>query len=102
MRTACATHSRVEHRQHAGHGGIDQADVIVGRAAELGRGAGEELGPRGDLGMDLQADDDLPVAGRPADELRRVRGAEAHVHWQSRRFAKLQRISGGNCRVCPA
>ena len=33
----------VDHRQHAGHGGVDQRDMAVGRAAELGRGAGEQL-----------------------------------------------------------
>ena len=34
----------VDHRQHAGHGGIDQAHMGVRLAAELGRGAGEQLG----------------------------------------------------------
>ena len=33
----------IEHRQHAGHGGIDQADMGIGRAAEGGGGAGEQL-----------------------------------------------------------
>ena len=36
----------VDHRQHAGHRRIDQRDVAVGLAAELGRGAGEQLGWR--------------------------------------------------------
>ena len=60
----------VDDRQHAGHGGIDQRDVGIGLAAELGRGAREQLGVRGHLGMDLEADHDLPVAGRALDELR--------------------------------
>ena len=60
----------IDHRQHAGHRGIDQRHVRVRRAAELGRGAGEQLGIGGDLGMDLHADDDFPVAGRAADEVR--------------------------------
>ncbi len=41
----------------------------VGLAAELGRGAGEELGFRRHLGVDLEADHDLPVARRALDEL---------------------------------
>ena len=59
----------VDHRQHAGHGGIDQADLGVGLAAELGRGAREQLGVGGDLGMHLHADHHLPGAGRAFDEL---------------------------------
>ena len=53
----------VDHRQHAGHRGVDQRDMLVRLAAEFGRGAGEQLGVGGDLGMDLHADHDLPVAG---------------------------------------
>ena len=34
----------VRHRQHARHRRVDQADLGVGLGAELGRGAGEELG----------------------------------------------------------
>ena len=52
----------VDHRQHAGHRRIDERDVAVGLAAERGRGAGEQLGLRGDLGVHLETDDDLPVA----------------------------------------
>ena len=59
----------VDHRQHAGHGRIDQRDVAVGRAAECRRGAREQLGLGGDLGVHLQADDDLPVAGGALDEV---------------------------------
>ena len=54
----------VDHRQHAGHGGIDQADMAVRLAAELGRGAGEQLGVGGDLRMHLHADHHLPGSGR--------------------------------------
>ena len=60
----------VDHRQHAGHGGIDQRDVRIRLAAEGGRGAGEQFGLRGDLGMHFHADDDFPVAGRALDQLR--------------------------------
>ena len=59
----------VDHRQHAGHGRIDQGDMAVGLAAELGGGAREQLGLGGDLGMHLQADDDFPVAGGTLDEV---------------------------------
>ena len=60
----------VDHRQHAGHRRIDQRNVRVRLAAEFGRGAGEQLGLRSHLGMDLQADDDFPVAGCAFDQLR--------------------------------
>ena len=62
----------VDHWQHAGHGGIDQRNVRIGLAAERGRSAGEKLGLRRHLGMNLHADDDFPVAGRTFKELRRL------------------------------
>ena len=52
----------VDDREHAGHRRVDEGDVGVGLGAEGGRGAGEELGVRGDLGVDLHADHELPVA----------------------------------------
>src|SRR5262249_24850247 len=67
----------VDHRQHARHRGVDQRHVRIGLAAEFGRGAGEQLRLRGDLGVDLETDDDLPVAGGAADELR---GLGLNVH----------------------
>ena len=72
VRTACAHALLVDHRQHARHRRVDEADMRVRLAAELGRGAGEQLRVRGDLGMDLEADDDLPVAGGAVDELLRI------------------------------
>ena len=33
----------VDHGKHAGHGGIDQAHMVVRLAAKFGRGAGEQL-----------------------------------------------------------
>ena len=60
----------VDDRQHARHRGVDQRDVAeLGCAAECGRGAGEQLRLRGDLGVDLEPDDDLPVAGGALEEL---------------------------------
>jgi hypothetical protein len=53
----------VDHRQHAGHRRIDEADIGIGGLAEFGRGAGEQLRVACDLGVDLQTDDDFPVAG---------------------------------------
>src|SRR3546814_6347145 len=51
-------------RQHAGHGCVDQAHLCI-RLSTKGRGgSGEELRLRRDLRMDLQADDNLPLAGR--------------------------------------
>ena len=58
----------VDDRQHAGHGGVDERDVIVWRAAILRRGAGEELGVARHLRVDFHADDDFPVARRAFDE----------------------------------
>ena len=59
----------IDHRQHAGHGGIDQRDMRVGLAAEFGRGAREQLRLGAHLGMDLHADDHFPVAGGAFDQL---------------------------------
>ena len=60
----------VDHRQHAGHGGIDERHMRVRLAAERGRSAGKQLGLRGDLGMHFHADDHFPVAGCALDQLR--------------------------------
>ena len=54
----------VDHRQHAGHGRIDQRDMAVRRAAELGGRAGKEFRLGRHLRMHFHADDDFPVAGR--------------------------------------
>ena len=51
----------VDHRQHAGHRGIDEGHVAVGLRAEFGRGAGEELRVRRDLRVHLHPDDQFPV-----------------------------------------
>ena len=74
--------SLVDHRQHAGHGRIDERDMAVGRAAELGGGAGEQLGLGGDLGVHLQADHDLPVAGRPLIRLAVRASASLCMHFR--------------------
>ena len=58
----------VDHRQHAGHRRIDEADIGIGRPAEFGRGAGEQLALRRHLRMDFHADDHLPIAGLALDE----------------------------------
>ncbi len=64
----------VDHRQHARHGGVDQADLLVRPRAEAHRRAGEQLRLRGDLGVHLQPDDDLPGAGAPFDQFGICRG----------------------------
>ncbi len=63
----------IDDGQHAGHGGIDERDMGIGLAAEFRRGAGKELRLGDDLGMGLDADDDLPIAGRAFDEFRGFR-----------------------------
>ena len=68
----------VQHRQHARHGGVDEAHLRVGLGAELRRGAGEELGLGRDLRMHLEADHDLPVPGGALDPI------AAHHHASGR------------------
>src|SRR5207245_2951741 len=68
----------VDYRQHAGHRRIDQRHVGIGLAAERGRRAGKEFRARGHLGMDLHADDHLPIAAGALDELRLHRRAPHH------------------------
>ena len=53
----------VDHGQHAGEGGVDEADLGVWFGAVFGRGAGEQLGLADHLGVDFQAADDFPGAG---------------------------------------
>ena len=81
----------VDHRQHARHGGVDQRDMRVGLAAELGRGAGEQLGLRRHLGMDLHADDDFPVAGRAFDQ--------SWIPWWGRSWRFLEWQHSGDARA---
>ena len=59
----------VDDRQHARHRRIDQRDVAVGRAAEFGRGAREQLCLGVDLGVHFEPDDDFPVTGCTCDEV---------------------------------
>ena len=59
----------VDDRQHARHRRIDERDVIIGLAAVFRARAGKKLGATRHLGVDLQADHELPVARRAADEL---------------------------------
>ncbi len=59
----------VGHGQHAGHSRVDQADLRIGLRAEGGRRAGEELGVGGHLGMDFEANHDLPLAGCTLDAI---------------------------------
>ena len=72
----------VDDGEHAGHGCIHQRHMAIGIAAELRGCAGEELGMGGDLGMDLHAHDDLPIAGGALDELGCIGGC---VHGPVRR-----------------
>ncbi len=70
----------VDHREHAGHRSVDQADMGVGGAAKRRRGAGKELGSGRDLRVDLHADHDLPVAGCPFDQFPLVDRSDVDVH----------------------
>ena len=83
----------VDHRQHAGHRRVDEADIGIGRAAELGRGAREQLALGGHLGMDFHADDDLPVAGLALDEalgVGRTRVDEGQLLTRCRRWGRAR------------
>src|SRR5690606_9442974 len=53
----------VDDRQRARHGRVDQGHIGIGRSAEGCRGSRKEFCLRGDLRMNLPADNDLPVAG---------------------------------------
>ncbi len=57
----------IQYGQHPRHRRIDQRHIAVGLRPEIGRGARKELGLRGDLGMDLQPDHNLPFAGGALD-----------------------------------
>ena len=59
----------VRHRQHAGHRRIDQTDLAVGLCPERGGRAGKQLRLAGDLGMDFEADHDLPFTGCALDAI---------------------------------
>ncbi len=65
----------VDHRQHARHRRVDEGDVRVGFGAELGGGAGEQLRLGRHLGVNLESDHHLPVAGGAFDEFLRVDGS---------------------------
>jgi hypothetical protein len=52
----------VGHGQHPRHCGIDKADLAVGLRAERRRRAGEQLGLRRHLSVNLQPDDNFPRA----------------------------------------
>jgi hypothetical protein len=61
----------VGHRQRAGQRKVDCAGLGVGLRPEARAGAAEHLARRAELGVGLQADDDLPAA----HQRRRARGA---------------------------
>ena len=95
----------VDHRQHAGHGRIDERDVGVRRIAE-GRGrTGEQLRIARHLGMDFHADDDLPVAGGAWDIAFRIGNADIDKG-HGRLFCKLEIVIfsveqlAGGCKAC--
>ncbi len=72
----------VDDGQHAGHGRVDQRNVGVRRLAEFSRGTRKELRIGKHLGMDLHADDDLPVAGGARNEAFGIGSADvdnAHI-----------------------
>jgi hypothetical protein len=77
----------VDDRQHAGHGGVHDAHVIVRAATESRWGAREKLRFGRDLRVHLEADDDLPVAGRAGDQILRI-GIAAFDEGHARSEAK--------------
>src|SRR5690606_17026948 len=60
----------VDHRQHAGEGGVDGRYLRVRLGAEIGGGARAELRLRDHLGVHLEPDDDLPGPGLSLDQHR--------------------------------
>ena len=85
----------IDHRQHARHRGVDQRHVRIRRAAEFGRGAGEQLGVGGDLRVHLHADHDLPVAGRAFDEVAPLR----NIHGFAIKTGADRHRKPRNCRA---
>src|SRR4051812_3305111 len=63
----------IDHRQHARHAGIDRRHLAVRRGAEGGGRTREELGLGDHLGMDLEPDHDLPLAGAAVDQAAHAR-----------------------------
>ena len=59
----------VDDRQHARHGRINKGNVRVGLGPEFGGCAGKELGFRGDLSVDFQANDQFPIFLGAVDDL---------------------------------
>ena len=59
----------VEHRQHAGEGGVDQAHLGIRLGAEVGGGTGEQLRLGDDLGVHFEPDHHFPVAGVAVDQI---------------------------------
>ena len=96
----------VDHRQHAGHGRVHQGHVAVGRAAECRRGARKQLRLGGDLGMHLEADDHLPVAGGAPHEIvgSILRHELRTLHRRSLSSCPCTRATGapGSRRTCRA
>ena len=77
----------VEHRQHARKGGVDRRHLGIGLGAEVGGGAGKQLGLGDHLGVDLEAHHHLPVLGLATNSiasLRRFRLHSAAVRWKGR------------------
>ncbi len=70
----------IDHRQHTGHGRVHQTDLSVGAAAKTHRGAGEKFGFRGDLGMHLKAQNNLPRPRRAGDGLIGCGRHQARLH----------------------
>ena len=67
VRTAWRMHSRFGTGSMPGIAASTRLTCAVRLGAERGRGAGEQLGVGGDLGVDLEADHDLPLAGFALD-----------------------------------
>ena len=95
----------VDHRQHARHGRIDQADMVVRFAAEFARSAGKQLGSGKHLGVDLQADNDLPVAGGTGNQVFWIGIAgfgNRHGAVPVKRVRRVLPMAGGRGQAFPA
>ena len=78
VRTAWRMHSRLGTGSMPGIAASTRLTCVLGSAPNVGRRAGEELGVGGDLGVDLEADHDLPLAGGALDAI------VAHHHFSGR------------------
>src|SRR4029453_8772127 len=93
-------HLLVQHRERAGHAQAHEAGVRVGRGAELGRAAAEDLAPGQELGVDLEPDDLLEIGHAHAAPRGGVRRWKSCSRSNARAMRSTRASSQGLPRIC--